>query len=158
MAIEKIVGQPPIEKANEVIAPETKNEKVEIRVEKNIPGSKPEQESVKALEKSGEALVKTSPQAQSLQKKREIEIDNILADGLSEVFLKMNPAQQKEFKAKGEETVKKIVLLLEKTKVKVDKIITLIKKWLKLIPGVNKFFLEQETKLKADKIISLKVK
>ncbi|NCN21974.1 hypothetical protein GW758_01070 [Candidatus Falkowbacteria bacterium] len=92
----------------------------------------------------------------AIQKRREEEIDKILADGLGDIFLKMTPVKQKEFKIKGEETVKKISLLLNETLVSVNKIVELIKKWLKLIPGVNKFFLEQETKLKVDKIIKMK--
>jgi hypothetical protein len=47
---------------------------------------------------------------------------------------------------------------LGQTKIKVNKIIDLIRRWLKLIPGINKFFLEQEVKIKADKIIRLKDK
>lgn len=95
---------------------------------------------------------------QSYQQKRAQAIDNILAEGLNEVFLKMNPVEQKKFKAMGEETVVKINKLLDQTKVKVNKIISLIKKWLKLIPRVNHFFLEQEAKIKADKIIKIKNK
>lgn len=94
----------------------------------------------------------------SYQAKRAIEIDKILSEGMHEVFLNLDAKKQKEFKDSGEDTVKKINEVLDKTKVKVDKIISLIKKWLKLIPGINKFFLEQEAKLKADKIIDLKHK
>ena len=36
------------------------------------------------------------------------------------------------------------------------KIIDVIKKWLSIIPGINKFFLEQEAKIKTDKIMELK--
>lgn len=86
------------------------------------------------------------------------QIDDILADGLNEVFLKMSPVQQKEFKKKGEETVTRINKLLDRARLQVNKIISLIRKWLQLIPGVNTFFLEQEAKLKADKIIILKDK
>jgi len=95
-------------------------------------------------------------QAQVYYQARAKAIDDILSAGLHEVFLQMNPAKQKEFKQVGEETVVKIVSLLDKTKVRVDKIISLIRNWLKIIPGVNKFFLEQEAKIKADRIIKLK--
>jgi len=157
MAIEQIIGQPSLEKNNENPPAEQKIEKIEVRVEQKEIGSK-EKETNRVQERSGESFSRVASPVQDVQKQREIAIDNILADGLSEVFLKMNPVQQKEFKTKGEETAKKISVLLEKTKFKVSKIIGLIKKWLQLIPGVNKFFLEQETKLKADKIINLKNK
>lgn len=94
----------------------------------------------------------------SFYKRRAQEIDKILADGLHETFLKLSPKKQQEFKLAGEDTTAKINLLLNKTKIKVDKIISLIKKWLKIIPGINHFFLEQEAKIKADKIINIKDK
>lgn len=94
--------------------------------------------------------------SQAVLKKREEAIDNILADGLSNIFLKMNETQQQDFKEKGEQTAKKINILLSDAKTRANKIIDLIRKWLKLIPGVNKFFIEQETKLKADKIMKIR--
>jgi hypothetical protein len=122
---------------------------------------KPQENVRKPLEKPApERRVEGGLAAQStvasVQKQREEAIDKILSEGLSEVFLKMTPAKQKEFQKTGEETVKKISVLLGEAKVKVNKIIELIKRWLKLIPGVNNFFLEQETKLKVDKILKLK--
>jgi len=56
----------------------------------------------------------------------------------------------------GEETARKIDVLLNRTRVKTEKIISLIRKWLSLLPGVNKFFLEKEAKKKAEEIIKLK--
>lgn len=110
------------------------------------------------LEKTGEVNMIASSQVQDWQKKRAVAIDNILAEGLNELFLKMNPTQQANFKKAGEETVTKINKLLMATKVKVNKIVDLIRKWLLLIKGINRFFLEQEVKLKVDKIMRLKDK
>ena len=45
---------------------------------------------------------------------------------------------------------------MDKAKLKVKKVVNLIKKWLTMIPGVNKFFLEQEAKIKTDEIVKLK--
>lgn len=97
-----------------------------------------------------------SSQALSFHQRREEEIDTILSAGLHEIFLKMSPKKQQEFKLAGEDTAKKINALLDKTKINISKIISLIKKWLKIIPGVNQFFLEKEAKIKADKIINIK--
>ena len=133
------------------LSPENKSEQILTKIEKVGEKSQP-------LEKKGEANIVAVSQAQTWQKQRIAEIDGILSEGLNEVYLKMNPAQQAEFKKTGEETVTKINKLLTETKVKVNKIIDLIRRWLKLIPGVNKFFLEQEVKIKADKIIKLKNK
>lgn len=83
-------------------------------------------------------------------------IETILEDGLGEMYNNLTPQEQKAFKIKGEETAQGIFrLVYHQTKVKVKKIIKLIKDWLKLLPGINKFFLEQEAKIKADKIIDL---
>ena len=84
------------------------------------------------------------------------EIEGVLAEDLEEIFIKMSPEEQQVFKAKGEETAKKIYLLMKKAKIKVKEILNLIKIWLGLVPGVNKFFLEQEAKIKAEKIFRMK--
>lgn len=93
-----------------------------------------------------------SPQLAARQK----EIEKALEAGLEEIYLHMSPEKQKEFARAGEETSREINNLLSRAKIKVKKIIELIKKWLSLIPGVNKFFLEQEAKIKADEILKIK--
>ena len=90
-----------------------------------------------------------NPQTESYKK-----IENILEEDLGEIFFKLTPLEQEEFKKKGEETASLIMDLLAKSKVQIKKIIEAIKDWLKLIPGINRFFLEQEAKIKADKIVN----
>jgi len=85
-----------------------------------------------------------------------VKIEGILEEDLEDAYFKMEPALQKKFKTKGEETAKKIEEILAKTKVKTKKIFKLILAWLKIIPGVSKFFVRQEAKIKTDKIIHLK--
>ena len=82
-------------------------------------------------------------------------IEGVMEEDMTDLFLKMSPEQQQEFKSKGEETVSKIKILLAAAKVNTRKIFSLIKAWLKMIPGVNRFFLLQEAKIKTDKIIHL---
>jgi len=84
------------------------------------------------------------------------QVESVLAGGLAEIYLSLAPAKRKEFKKVGEETAKKISRLLAKAKINIGEIIKLIKKWLSIIPGVNKYFLEQEAKIKADEIIKMK--
>ncbi len=139
----------PIPTSEKIKTPENKTENVSLTHEK------------KAKLKSAAEIINIAkptsvPAGDYYQQKRAQEIDNILAEGLNEVFLKMKPEEQKIFKKKGEETVLKINELLSQTKLKINKIVSLIRKWLSLITGINKFFLEQEVKLKADKIIRLK--
>jgi len=131
----------------------------ESSAEKMSGDSSSSAEENKSLEKSGEALkkisgstVKISDSDQELMKK----IDGILSEGLTDVFLNMDASKQKLFKEEGEKTVLKIKEVLSHTRFKVKKVIELIKNWLKIIPGVNRYFLEQEAKIKADKIIKLK--
>jgi hypothetical protein len=82
-------------------------------------------------------------------------IDDILEDGLDSFFLQMNAQEQKRFKEEGEKTTFKINQLLDKAKISISKIVSLIKRWLNLIPKTNKYFLEQEAKIKADKIFKI---
>lgn len=84
------------------------------------------------------------------------EIENILSEDLEDIYFNLPADLRQEFRAKGEETASKIEQLLQKTRVKVRGILKLIMEWLKTIPGVNHFFLEQESKIKADKILGLK--
>jgi hypothetical protein len=158
METEKNIEKPRLEKkeitppvAERPLSPEIKTEQILSSLEKPLPAPQPS-------EKKGEGNVVVPFPPSSYQVQRAQAIDNILAAGLNEVFLKMTPSEQKEFKAAGEETVKKINKLFDKAKVSVSKVISLIRKWLKLIPRVNKFFLEQEAKIKADKIMKLKNK
>lgn len=82
-----------------------------------------------------------------------IKIEKILEEDLSEIYFKMPPEKQKKFKEKGEETASKIEKMIQAGKVIAKKILKLIRDWLKLIPGVNRFFLDQEAKIKTDKIM-----
>ncbi len=85
-----------------------------------------------------------------------VKIEKIMEAGLEEAYKALDPIQQQEFKLKGEETAQTIRQMLKSAHVKVKKIFRLLLEWLKVLPGVNKFFLEQEAKIKADRIIGLK--
>jgi len=81
-----------------------------------------------------------------------MEVEAVLEEDLAEMYQELSPTKQKEFAVKGEVSAKKIRQLLTETKINVRKIFNVIKEWLKMLPGVNKYFLEQEAKIKADKI------
>lgn len=83
-------------------------------------------------------------------------MEKVLSSGLEELYLGLTPEKKQEFRQVGENTAKQICELLSQSKIKVDKIINLIKTWLKLLPGINKFFLEQEAKIKTDALLQLK--
>ena len=82
-------------------------------------------------------------------------VEAILEDDLEELYFSMNEQQQEKFKKKGEQTASQIVKLIKAGKATFRKIFKLILSWLKFIPGVNKYFLEQEAKIKSDRVLEL---
>jgi hypothetical protein len=67
----------------------------------------------------------------------------------------MSPEDRERFRAKGEEVAGEISVMVRDFKVEAKRVILLIRDWLLTIPGVNKFFLEQEAKIKTDRILEL---
>ncbi|NCF74936.1 MAG: hypothetical protein GWO87_00390 [Xanthomonadaceae bacterium] len=133
-------------------------EKKEQKFEKDI-DNKLTKEEVSEEGSLQNVLAKVPINQHPLQKTTNlIEIENILSQGLENIYNGLPSKKQLEVKKKGEETALKISLLLQRTKVKVKNIIKLIKNWLKAIPGINKFFLEQEAKIKTDRLLNLKKK
>jgi len=85
-----------------------------------------------------------------------VAVESVLADGLTDAYARMSRPQQQAFKTSGEIAAGKISVLLQASKVKVNKIVDLIKRWLQQIPGVSRFFIEQEAKIKTDRLLALK--
>ncbi len=85
-----------------------------------------------------------------------IKIEKIMEEGLNDSYQRLSPVAKQEFKLKGEQAASQIRELLKSAHVKVKKILRLILDWLRILPGINHFFLEQEAKIKTDKIIALK--
>lgn len=111
------------------------------------------------VQKELESAVKEMPPISApptTKGKVRVAIEEVLQEDLKDVYAKMPADKKKIFRQKGEETASKIEILVKKTKINAAKILDLIKRWLGVIPGVNKFFLEQEAKIKADKILQLK--
>lgn len=82
-------------------------------------------------------------------------IEKILEENVGDAYELLSPIAKQEFKLKGEVVAQKISELLKSAHVKVKKVFQLILEWLKMLPGVNRFFLEQEAKIKTDRIIAL---
>jgi hypothetical protein len=83
-------------------------------------------------------------------------IEDTMSEGLEDAYKGMDPALQQQFKQTGEETANAISKLLQQSKIQVKKIVTLLLRWLRLIPRVNPYYLEQQAKIKADAIVALK--
>jgi len=116
---------------------------------------RPEISGVPAHEPAGaKAAARVQPADESYIKYKQIE--KVLEEDLGEIYNNLTPQEQKTFKMKGEEAARSIFqLIYHQTKIRVKKIVRLIKDWLKAVPGINRFFLEQEAKIKADKIVAL---
>ena len=84
------------------------------------------------------------------------QIESVLEEDLRDLFMQLPPADRQAFKVHGEEIGRQIKTLLAAVKVQARTIWQLIKEWLTALPGVNKFFIEQEAKIKTDKILGLK--
>lgn len=111
---------------------------------------KPREDRFRAIRRKKKPSVTATPkQIDDLEE----EIEDILEEELEEIYKSLPPDKQKEFKEKGEETRSKIRVAVSSAKVNAKKIFSLIRAWLKIIPGVNRFFLEQEAKIKTDKIL-----
>lgn len=80
-------------------------------------------------------------------------VESILSEDLADTYRSLNPEKQKAFKKKGEEVALKVQEMVEKGHLRIRKVLKWIREWLRIIPGVNSFFLEQEAKIKADKLL-----
>lgn len=85
-----------------------------------------------------------------------LSIEHILADGMDSAYTSMDAATQVRFKQVGEATAVTLARMMEQTKIQVKKIVQIILVWLRIIPNVNPFYLEQEAKIKADALLALK--
>lgn len=135
---------------------ESKKEKVIEKTPEKAESKK--NENIEALAPASSATPVSSSVVLGVdsETKRIQAIEAIMSNGLDKVFLQMSPKERKRFRSEGEKTALKINVLLKKAKFSADKIVTLIRRWLSLIPRINRFFLEQEAKIKADKIIKVK--
>ena len=132
------------------IAPETAAEKIP---------QMPSEGKIEAERKEIGAITQPAPVAapQAAVKNPVLEkIEDILEEDLEQIYFQMPPNKQAEFTKAGEETASKINLLLQGVKIQVRKILDLIIRWLKIIPGINKYFLEQEAKIKTDELLKLR--
>ena len=84
------------------------------------------------------------------------EIETILSEGLEEEFRSLDPSSRQRFRQEGERIASAIQTLLAGSKKAAKRIYALILQWLGMIPGINRYFLQQEAKIKTDRILSLR--
>lgn len=83
-------------------------------------------------------------------------IENILSENIAGLYRQLSAEKQKAFRKRGEEAAWKIKGILKQTRVKAHELLQLIKEWLKMLPGISHYFLEQEAKIKTDKVLQMK--
>lgn len=83
------------------------------------------------------------------------EVERVLEEGLGETYVSLPPAVRRKFKLKGERVSSEIAGMVRDLKAKAGRVLKLLTGWLRIIPGVNKFFLFQEAKIKTDKILRM---
>ncbi len=129
--------------------------------EKNLPSEQgaaevvsPVQEIVEERASSTQSSVTAAATKSALLR----DVERILEEEVGAVYFTMGPAEQERFKKKGEETAHAIEGLLAQARATAYALMKLLTSWLKLIPGVSSFFLEQEAKIKTDKLLHLQRK
>ncbi len=133
----------------------------ELALEKTIEIEKPILEAEK--EKAGSnatghiaSSIPTQDQVTALEKDQvTIEVEQILEKNLSEIYNSLPDDVKPVFKKKGEQTALAITDMVKRAAVKMSEVMRIVMDWLKIIPGVNRFYLEQEAKIKSDHIVAL---
>lgn len=84
-----------------------------------------------------------------------VQIEQILSEHIDELYQSLPESQKPLFKEKGEEAAQKIDTILRGAKVRAKQILLIIVSWLSIIPGINKFFIEQQAEIKTNKLLAL---
>lgn len=119
----------------------------EVKEEPKVPEAQPVVEPVQPI-----AVAKPAPVVVEKDRLTK-EIEEVMEEDLKEMYLAMSKEKQQQFRKQGEVVVSTVRQLVRAAHVNVKKIFTLIRAWLKIIPGVNRYFLEQEAKIKTDKVL-----
>lgn len=80
-------------------------------------------------------------------------VEQIMEADMKDTYMSLPPAAKARFKKQGEAAAEKIRAMLASAKVNAHKVLKILVSWLRTIPHVNRFFLEQEAKLKTDRIM-----
>ena len=84
-----------------------------------------------------------------------LEVERILEEGLGDYVPDMPEEARQRFLKKGGEVAAQLSIAVRTLNVQVAIVVELIKEWLMTIPGVNRYFIEQESKIKTDLLVQL---
>lgn len=121
-----------------------------IPVQERVPVTSPHPSLPPPSKGAGTGMVARAPaKDQFLQ-----DIESALSEGLDDIYRQLPPDRRKIFKTRGEKLAEEIRGLLVAAKAEAKRIFQMILDWLKSLPGVSRFYLEQEAKIKTDKILT----
>lgn len=110
-----------------------------------------EESQVPAQERALPSLAATSSAAPRPPKDPDLhEVETMLAGGLESFYKGLSAKDQETFRKKGEEISKELAGMVKRLSIDLKRALQLVRDWLLVIPGVSKFFLEQEAKIKVD--------
>ncbi|MBI5466667.1 MAG: hypothetical protein HY975_00415 [Candidatus Kerfeldbacteria bacterium] len=82
-------------------------------------------------------------------------IEDILAEGLEKTFRSLPAAEQSRFKTVGEQAAVRLTSEVKHRTPRLERLIMIVQSWLRLIPNLNPYYLEQEAKIKVEKILMM---
>lgn len=126
----------------------------EVAPEQQVESSQEERVQDQVVQAAPVAAVPAGPVAPPKDPQLK-QIEDVLAEGLSELYQSLPPNVQPTFKAKGEEVARQINAWAREAKLVAKNVLGLIREWLGLAPRLNKHYLEQESKIKTDRIMQL---
>lgn len=87
--------------------------------------------------------------------KYRVRVERVLEQNLWDLYFALPQGAREKFKAQGEAAAAALRTAIESKRVKPSQVLKPVLKWLKTIPKVNPYFLEQEAKIKTDQIMAL---
>jgi hypothetical protein len=105
-----------------------------------------------------QTTAQAAPTAPAVKSPAREDIEKVLSEGLVKVYQGMTPQEQEAFRIAGDQAAGNIEQLMTGFRASARVVLEIIRGWLKLIPRVNKYFLEQESKIKTDRILILQRK
>jgi len=114
----------------------------------NEPSAEASAPAAQATQQPVSAQTAVDPRAKMLK-----DVEGILSDGLGDTYKALPKDRQLMFRQKGEEIANKITDMIIYGKTKAKEVWKLIMEWLGGLPGINKYFLEQEMKIKTDRVM-----
>lgn len=131
----------------------------DLRMEQGKPNEFVEETSspvrIESLQQPVAPVVNVQQDPNSPQEKIYKDVEKMLSGGLKDVYVALPSERKLLFKTQGEQTARVITDHIMKHDIDVKDVWKLTSDWLGNLPGINKYFLEQEIKIKTDQVMDL---